>query len=407
MIDAPLGLAALIAGAAFTAFWLESRIPALSRIGSSLIALALGATLSNTGLVPGSSPTYEFVAGPLTLLAITWLLLAVNVSDLRLAGPRMIGAFGLAVTGTVLGALTGAFIFADALGDNSWRLAGTLTGTYSGGSLNFVAVGRALELPTQLFTGATAADALLTGVWLAVTIALPGVIGRFYRPVGAEATAVPATGPRATADAASTDGDAPDDARPTHPFFARMPISALDVAKLLTFGLVLLALAEGISTVLGGLAAEGRVPEVLGAVPTVLWLTTLALIVGHVPAWKRPRGALILGSVSLHLFFVVIGIWSRVADIVAVGPAVFLYVLLVVAVHGVFVFGVGRLLRLDVGSLAVGSQAAVGGPASALAVAVARRWSGLVLPGVIVGLLGYALGTYVGLAVAHLARAAL
>ena len=78
--------------------------------------------------------------------------------------------------------------------------------------------------------------------------------------------------------------------------------------------------------------------------------------------------------------------------------------LIVVGVHGFVVFGGGRLLRMDLGSLAVASQAAVGGPSSALAVAVSREWKGLVLPGIIVGLLGYALGTYLGFGVAYLLR---
>ena len=66
--------------------------------------------------------------------------------------------------------------------------------------------------------------------------------------------------------------------------------------------------------------------------------------------------------------------------------------------------GIGRLLRLDIGSVLVASQAAVGGPTSALAVAISREWKHLVLPGVVVGLLGYAVGTYLGLGVAYLLR---
>jgi uncharacterized membrane protein len=83
---------------------------------------------------------------------------------------------------------------------------------------------------------------------------------------------------------------------------------------------------------------------------------------------------------------------------------VFYFTLVVVGIHGLVVFGIGRLLRLDLGSLSVASQAAVGGPSSALAVAVSREWKGLVLPGIIVGLLGYALGTYLGFGVAFALR---
>ena len=68
------------------------------------------------------------------------------------------------------------------------------------------------------------------------------------------------------------------------------------------------------------------------------------------------------GSVGLHFFFVLIGIVSRWSEISAVGVEVFLFTLIVVAVHGVFVLGMGKLLRLDIGTVAVASQAAVGGP---------------------------------------------
>ncbi len=68
------------------------------------------------------------------------------------------------------------------------------------------------------------------------------------------------------------------------------------------------------------------------------------------------------------------------------------------------VYGGGKLFKMDLGTLSVASQAAVGGPSSALAVAVAREWPGLVLPGIIVGLVGYAVGNYLGFGVAYLVR---
>ena len=185
MIEGALPLTALIAGATALAFWLDWKVPAFSKIGASLLALIVGAILSNAGLIPATSPVYDTIAGPVTMVAIAWLLLAVNLSDLKLAGPRMVAAFGIAVMGTALGAFVGALVFADAIGADTWRLAGTLTGTYSGGSLNFVAVGRGLELPAALFAGATAADATMTAVWLAATLMLPLWIGKFY-PTGSE-----------------------------------------------------------------------------------------------------------------------------------------------------------------------------------------------------------------------------
>lgn len=372
MIQSPLLLTALIALATAMAFILDQKVAWLSKVGASLLALILGAILSNTGVVPATSPVYSVIEGPLTSLAIAWLLLAVNLSDLKVAGPRMIGAFLLAAFGTALGAFFGGLIFAGTFGENTWRLGGVFTGTYSGGSVNFVSVGRGVELPDFLFAGATAADALTTGIWLAFCLMLPIWLHRFFpAPIPGE-----------------EDGDQNDQ---EHPFFDRVPLSTLDLGNLLAVGFILVVASEWVGTL---------VP----AVPAVLWLTTFALVVGHLKHFQSERGALQLGNLALHFFFVLIGIHSRISEILAVGVEVFYFTLVVVGVHGLVVFGIGRLLRWDLGSLSVASQAAVGGPSSALAVAVSREWKGLVLPGIIVGLLGYALGTYLGFSVAYLLR---
>jgi len=377
VIAAPLALTALIAAAAALAFLLDRTVPALSKLGASLLTLVFGAILSNAGLVPATSPVYDAISGPVTSLAVAWLLLSVNLGDLKLAGPRMVGAFGLALLGTALGALIGAVAFAPALGENGWRLAGTFTGTYTGGSLNFVSVGRGVGLPDSLWAGATAADAMTTGIWMAATLLIPLWFRRFYPPVPEEFTRFP-----------EDHADAP---HKNHPFFAPASVSAMDLGVLLAAGLLLLTAAD--------LTAR-LVPQI----PSILWLTTYALILGHSRYFHQAEGALQLGTMVLHLFFVVIGIWSRVSEILAVGVVVFFYTLVVVGVHGLVVYGGGRLFKLDLGTLSVASQAGVGGPSSALAVAVAREWPGLVLPGIIVGLLGYAVGTYLGFGVAYLVR---
>lgn len=373
MIESPLFLVATIAMATAAAFLLDRKVPWLSKVGASLLALIFGAVLSNTGMVPSSSPVYSVIEGPLTSLAIAWLLLAVNLSDLKAAGPRMIGAFLLAGFGTALGAVTGGLFLSGSFGENTWRLAGVFTGTYSGGSVNFVSVGRGVELPDFLFAGATAADALTTGIWLALCLMLPLWLRRFY--------------PAPIPGQERIEGEE----EAAHPFFDKVPLSTLDLGNLLAVGLLLVLVSEWV----------GRV---VPAVPAVLWLTTFALFVGHLPHFRSERGALQLGNLALHFFFVLIGIHSRVSEIASVGVEVFYFTLFVVGVHGIVVFGVGRLLRFDLGTLSVASQAAVGGPSSALAVAVSREWKGLVLPGIIVGLLGYALGTYLGFGVAFLLR---
>jgi uncharacterized membrane protein len=377
MIEDPFALVALIAGITALAFWLDRRFTWGATIGASLLVIIFGAALSNAGVVPRASPVYDAIFGPVTSLAIVWLLFAVDLRDLRAAGGPMLLAFAIAVAGTCAGVLAASLLFADALGDQVWRLAGAMTGTYAGGSLNFVAMARELDLSSEVFSAATAADNVLTAVWMGMTLMLPSWLGRYYpgRDV-----------PPAEA-AAHDEHDAP-----AHPFFAPVPLRILDVTLLIALGAALITAADAVT-------------RLVPAVPSILWLTTLALAVGHVPAVARLSGSMQLGTLALHLFFAVIGIGSVFAEIFRVGPEIFLFTLTVVVAHGIVVYGGCWLARLDVGTTSVASQAAVGGPSTALALAVARDWPRLALPGLVAGLLGYAAGNYVGFGVAQLVRA--
>jgi uncharacterized membrane protein len=139
--------------------------------------------------------------------------------------------------------------------------------------------------------------------------------------------------------------------------------------------------------------------------PEVLWLTTLALAAGQLKAVQRLAGSAMLGNYLVLLFLASNGAQSVLANIVRVGPAVFYFACLTVGIHGLLIFGLGRLVRIDLGTLAVASQANIGGAASAMAMASARGYTDRLLPGVAVGLLGYAIGNYVGFGVAALMRA--
>lgn len=382
MIESPLALATILFALVAVAFALERRFGWAEKLGASLLVIALGAVLSNLDLVPLASPVYGVVTGPVTSLAIVWLLLAIDLSVLRNAGLRMLGSFGLAVGATVVGALVATWVVGGALGEVTWKLAGVMTGTYSGGGLNFVAVGRAVELPDSLFVAATAADNLMTGVWMVATLMAPLWLGRFYAPTP------PVPEPLKTETEQGLGGKREGEGEPVvASLLAPVPLRLLDLSLLGAIGLALLWAAE-------------RVAVWVPAVPSIVWLTTLALLVAQIPAVKRLDGALHLGVLALNLFFVVIGISSKLAEILAVGLEVFWFTALVVVVHGIVVFGVGKLLRLDALTLSIASQAAVGGASSALAVGLARRREDLALPGMMVGLLGYAVGTYLGLAVA-------
>jgi uncharacterized membrane protein len=368
MIHDPLALAATVVGITALAFHVAGRFHWAGRIGATLCVIAFGAVLSNLDLVAPRSPVYDLISGPITSLAIVWLLLAVDLRSLRSAGPRMLGAFGLAVAATVTGGLAAFAAFGRFFPDSGAKLAGVFVGTYSGGGLNFVSVGRELDLPSALFVAATAADNVVTALWLVATLLLPIWLGRFFpasrRPV--EEVGAP---------------------RGVDPLAGEVRLSVPRLATLVALGLGIVLVAE-------------RLGELTPRVPSVIWLTSLALACAQLPAVRRLEGSLQLGTLALHLFFAVLGIGSRVQEIVAVGIEVFYFAALVVLVHGVLFLTLARVFRFGIDTAVIASQAAVGGPSTAMALAVAHGRTDLTLPSAMAGLLGYAVGTYAGLAVA-------
>jgi len=375
MITDPVTIFVTLAAVVFLAVVLEKRVGLFRSFGAALTAILVGMALSNAGLLPGESPTYDFLMGTGVNLGLALILLSVDLRSVLQAGPRMLVAFAVGVVGTAVGAIVGGLILSGLVGPETWKLAGQFTGTYTGGGANFAALGRAFDTSADMFSAATAADVIVTAVWMAACLAVPVLLGRpkqSQEPVGVPETEKPVTLERTLHDSVR-------------------PVTLGDTAALVT-----LAVAA--------VWASGLLAKLAPIFPDVLWLTTIVLILAQVPAVKSLAGSALFGNYLILLFLASNGARSVVAALVAVGPPVFYYAIITVALHGVVIFGVGMLVRLDLATLAVASQANVGGAASALAIAGARGYTDRLLPGVAVGLLGYAVGNYFGFAVAALMR---
>ncbi len=89
---------------------------------------------------------------------------------------------------------------------------------------------------------------------------------------------------------------------------------------------------------------------------------------------------------------------------VVLSPALFAYVMIIMVCHMIVLYGLGRALKLDIAVLTIASVATKAGPALVPAIADTKGWKSLALPGVIVALLGYAVGNYAGFATAYLMK---
>jgi uncharacterized membrane protein len=363
----------MLCAVAATAEWLAQRGPG-RKLGGAMIALGLAALLANLGVIPTASnapPLYGQVVAIGAPVSIFLMLLGVHLAALRRAGGVMLAAFALAAAGTMVG-VTVAFWLTDAsewLGRFAAPLGGMYVATYIGGGANFNALALHYGVVDEaaLFAGANAVDNVATTLWIGALLVLPGLVHGLLR-------SRPAAAGAATLD---PPGSSP-----------AVTLGSLATLLALTLG------AHWISGVISeASAARGA------AIPAVLILTTLALLAAQLRPVQSLGGADLLGTYGAYMFLAVIGAYcdlAALAELGRIGGLLALFVGLAVLIHGAVAFGGGVLLRIEPEVMAVASSANIGGATTAMPIARSLGRMDLLLPGILAGSLGNAVGTYAG-----------
>ncbi|MDO9471435.1 MAG: DUF819 family protein [Caulobacter sp.] len=381
LIQSPLALLAVLAIGVAVAE-LVGRLSWGRKVGAALIVIIVGALLANFRIVPPAGAgglVYDPIFAVVTPAAIFLILLEANLKALRKAGGPMLIAFGLGAAGTALGVLVAGLLTPARamLGGNFEALSGMFAGTYIGGSANFNAIALHYGVAREggVYATAIVVDNIATGVWILITVAMPLLLyrtGLFGKP--GERTAVAP--------------DADPEAVVAPPLTGSLAV-ALPLALALT-GVVIANLAAGW---LKGLGL---------AVPSILILTTLALVAAQIPVVARMTLSRPLGLYGVYVFLIVVGASIDIAALIASGPLGLMlmgFVTILMLVHGVVLITGAQLLKIEPEIVAIASNANIGGATSAVSLAEAFGREDLVLPGVIAGTVGTAIGTYVGFAV--------
>ncbi len=205
-------------------------------------------------------------------------------------------------------------------------------------------------------------------------------------------------------DAAASGTAAPGEGRTrAATFWKPKEISLADLATALAVALGAVAVSVAIADAVRGIpGAPELVRQTLGQKYLVLPLVMAGLATAFPARLAAIRGAHELGTLVMFVFFVVVGVPASAAALAERGPALFLFTSVIAIVNVAVTLGAARLFRFSIEEAVLAANATLGGPTTAAGMAVAKGWDGLVLPAILVGVWGYAIGNWVGLLVGRL-----
>lgn len=360
-------------------------------VPSVLLAYFVPSLYGTFGLVDAEGSNLYFVASrfllPATLVLLT---LSVDLKGILRLGPKALIMFLTGTAGIILGGPLAILIFSvispETVGgagpDAVWRGLTTIAGSWIGGSANQAAMKEVFEVGDELFSAMIAVDILVANVWMAVLLYLASRSEGIDRRLDADTTAIDDLRRRVT------------EFRERH---ARIPTLAdLMIVCGVGFG------AMGLSHFLADpLAAwiDRTAPELerLSLTSGFFWLVVIATTIGLALSFTRARelegvGASNVGSALLYFLIATIGMTMDITAVVE-RPALFALGAVWLGFHALLLVIIGKLIKAPTFYLAVGSQANVGGAASAPVVASAFH-PALAPVGVLLAVLGYAIGTY-------------
>lgn len=335
--------------------------------------------LSGVGFIPTSSPTYTNFKAFAVPMFIILMLLDVDLRSTAKVALRSVGVLVVGAFGVVIGGIVAFFFLKGNLGPEAWRGFGALAGSWIGGTGNLAAVAEAVDTPPSMMGLVVIADTFIFILYFPVLFAAK----RFARPF-ARFAGVTREDTEQLERAIEEIEEKPS------------TVHYVDVLALFGIGFLFIWLI--------GMFA-GTLPTAEGVFSAKTWqiliLTTVALILAATPLRKIP-GTHALSMALVYIYLSMIGAQADIHEAVK-APYFMLAGLICIVLHLVLVVAAAKIFRVDVHLAAIASVACIGGAASAPVVAAYHRRE-LVPVSILLALVGYALGNYLGLLAAYGSR---
>ncbi|NLZ44620.1 MAG: DUF819 family protein [Clostridia bacterium] len=349
-----------------------------SLLSPILLCYLAGIIIGNLSFIPVDKDLAMTLCELAVPLAIPLILFSTDLKKwLHLAKKTSI-SFLLVIISVIASSFLGAAIFSPYT-EEFWQLSGMLVGVYTGGTPNLMAIGMGLNVAEETLVLINTADVITGGLYFLFLISgAKWLWGKFLPPFQKEEEAV-----QAEAQAAAA-GEKPAPAR----FFA--------LASLFLLSVVIVGISAGISFL---------VTRKLETSIVMLIITTLGIAASFNRKIRNTQGTYEAGQYLILVFSLAIGVNVDIAKLFSSSSIVFLYTVFVLTMAILLHLLLAMVFRIDTDTTIITSTAGIYGPAFIIPVAEGIKNREVVVSGLTCGLAGYAIGNYLGFAVAWLLRA--
>jgi len=360
----------------FSGIWLQGKVEIVRRLSAAMYCIFGGMILANIGIIPTWSAAHNAIFSYVVPFSIVMVLLTAKISDLKIAAPPALKAYLIHSFAAVIGFGLAALMFRRLIGPKVWKVAGVFVAGATGGTVNNIAAGRALGIEPGFFA------TILTAAMVGFTIYLFFIF------------TAPSWMPNFGFKAAYKTLDKGKAMEAYHNYWKGKSINFNGITIIFSVSIILTALSIFLKK------------SVLD-IPVEIYVTTFAIIIANTTRISSIAGSEEIGSYGFHLFFAACGGMVDIAKLIKTGPLLLLMYLVALSIVVLISFFISKRLGINLESICIAGNAGVGGPTTAPVMAVSFGWEKLVLTGIILGVFGYALASYLGIATAYIIRALL